>query len=162
MIVFLITLLSLAMSLIIMNEFYYWVVLYDTQEHHIMRGRNKTNLEWISFGSSYCRFGILPEEPGKGFNFGVAAQFFYYSDKMLREYTPRCLKKGGTVYLIIADLVFAEVGKYMYGADRYQELLNRKSLGDEFSVRKKLRLRFPVQYLFCYNSIFVLCYVFRY
>lgn len=129
---------------LLLNEYYYNIVLRNTQEHQIMRGRKKKNLNWISFGSSYCRYGLSSGEDEVGFNFGVAAQFLYYSDKMLREYATSCLKNKGNVYLIIADLVFAEVGRGWYGAQRYNELLKKKTLGDDYSYKQRLLLRFPL------------------
>ena len=129
---------------LLLNEYYYNIVLRNTQEHQIMRGRKKKNLNWISFGSSYCRYGLSSGEDEVGFNFGVAAQFLYYSDKMLSEYATSCLKNKGNVYLIIADLVFAEVGRGWYGAERYNELLKKKTLGDDFSYKQRLLLRFPL------------------
>lgn len=129
---------------LLLNEYYYNIVLRNTQEHQIMRGRKKKNLNWISFGSSYCRYGLSSGEDEVGFNFGVAAQFLYYSDKMLREYATSCLKNKGNVYLIIANLVFAEVGRGWYGAERYNELLKKKTLGDDFSYKQRLLLRFPL------------------
>ena len=129
---------------LLLNEYYYNIVLRNTQEHQIMRGRKKKNLNWISFGSSYCRYGLSSGEDEVGFNFGVAAQFLYYSDKMLREYATSCLKNKGNVYLIIADLVFAEVGRGWYGAERYNELLKKKTLGDDYSYKQRLLLRFPL------------------
>ena len=128
----------------ILNEYYYHIVLRNTQEHQILRGKKKKNLSWISCGSSYCRYGITSGKGEAGFNFGVAAQFLYYSDKMLREYSTSCLKNKGNVYLIIAYLVFAEVGRGWYGAERYNELLKKKTLGDDFSYKQRLLLRFPL------------------
>ena len=125
----------------LLNEFYFHVVLSYTQELQILKGKNGKNYDWIAFGSSYCRFGLTstPDEDEVGFNFGVAAQFLYYSDKMLREYAETCLKKNGIVFLIIADLVFAEVGRGLYGADRYQLLLNKLSLGNGDRYRSFLQ-----------------------
>lgn len=128
----------------LLNEYYYHVVLRYTQEHQIMRGKKGKNYDWIAFGSSYCRFGLTLGEDEVGFNFGVAAQFLYYSDKMLREYAVSCLKNKGTVFLIIAYLVFAEVGRGRYKAERYPLILSKKSLGDEYSVFNYLRMRFPL------------------
>ena len=126
----------------VMNEFYFWIVLGNRQEQQILKAKKRKNYSWVSFGSAYCRYGLFPSE--EGFNFGVASQFFYYTDKMLREYTVQCLKKGGIVFIIIADLVFSEVGKGLYGADRYQLLLSKRSLGDEYSFLKKMNLRYSL------------------
>lgn len=128
----------------ILNEYYYHIVLRNTQEHQILRGKKKKNLSWISFGSSYCRYGITSGKGEAGFNFGVAAQFLYYSDKMLREYSTSCLKNKGNVYLIIADLVFAEVGQGLFNPRRYQVLLSKENLGADYSLIQRLSLRFPL------------------
>ena len=129
----------------LLNEYYFYIVLSSTQEIQILKGKKRRKkYDWIAFGSSYCRYGLSSSEDGVGFNFGVAAQFLYYSDKMLREYAVSCLKNKGTVFLIIADLVFAEVGRGLYGADRYQLLLSKESLGGEYSIITKLKLRFPL------------------
>lgn len=128
----------------LLNEYYYHVVLRYTQEHQIMRGKKGKNYDWIAFGSSYCRFGLTLGEDEVGFNFGVAAQFLYYSDKMLREYAVSCLKNKGTVFLIIADLVFAEVGRGRYNPERYPLILSKKSLGNEYSIINYIRMRFPL------------------
>lgn len=137
-------LLILILFLLALNEYYFYVVLSHTQELQILKGKKGRNYSWIAFGSSYCRYGLASGENLSGSNFGVAAQFFYYTDKMLREYAESCLKKNGTVFLIIADLVFAEVGQGLYEAARYQLLLSKKTLGDEFSAWTYLKLRYPL------------------
>ena len=128
----------------LLNEYYFHIVLRKTQEYQINKGKKGKNYGWIAFGSSYCRYGLYSGEDEVGFNFGVAAQFLYYSDKMLREYAVSCLKNKGTVFLIIAYLVFAEVGRGLYKPDRYQLLLSKESLGDEYSWKKRIKLRMPL------------------
>ena len=137
-----------ALVVFLLNEYYFHIVLSNTQDLQARKGRKGRNLDWVAFGSSYCRYGL---ESGKsedlslnGYNFGIAAQFFYYTDKMLREYSAPCLKKNGTVFIIIADLVFAEVGRGLFNPDRYQLLLSKDSLADEYSFWKKMKLRFPL------------------
>lgn len=139
-----ITFFCIIIAALLLNEYYYHIVLYNSQEHQILRGKKGKNYDWIAFGSSYCRYGLSHGEDEVGFNFGVAAQFLYYSDKMLREYAVSCLKKKGTVFLIIADLVFAEVGRGKYNAKRYPLILTKESLGDEYSFVNYLRMRFPL------------------
>ena len=136
-----------------LNEYYFWRVCGTNQEQQILCGLRRGPYEMISFGSSYCRYGIFFDKNQSGFNFGIAAQFFYYTDLMLREYAPKCLKKGGKVYLIIADLVFAEVGEGLFAPEKYQLILEKKTLGNEFSMGKHLRLRYP---LFFGNTLFKL------
>lgn len=129
--------------LYISNEIYFHVVLRNNQEQEIYHGKNG-NYDIVSFGSTYCRYGIEFPENVNGFNFGFTGQFLYYTDKMLREYTPKCLTPGGTVCLIIADLVFAEVGKGLYDADRYPLILSKKSLEDEYSFIVYAQKRYPL------------------
>ena len=133
---------SVGIVILLLNEYYYHVVLKNKPEHKILRGL-KNKYDMIAFGSSYGLYGISFPKDSNGFNFCLGGQFFYYTDKMLREYAPRCLNSGGTVYLIIADLVFAEVGKGLYNSERYPLILSKKSLGDEYSLLNYLRMRFP-------------------
>ena len=62
---------------------------------------------------------------------------------MLHQYVKTC-KKGGVVYLIIADLVFAKEGNGLYGAEEYVKFLDRSTLGEEYSAGRYIRSRFPV------------------
>lgn len=128
---------------VLLNEFFFWKVLGNTQEIQILKGKKGT-YKAISFGSAYCRYGIDFGDNYNGFNFGFASQFFYYTDKMLRDIAPKCLEKKGIVFLIIADLVFAEYGKGLYGADRYQILLSKEILGDEYKLGLWIKKRFPL------------------
>ena len=128
---------------LLLNEYYFHIVLRNTPEHKILKGL-KGKYDYLAFGSSYGLYGISFPKGANGFNFCLGGQFFYYTNKMLREYTPRCLKKGGTVYLIIADLVFAKLGKGIYNPERYPLILSKESLGEEFSILKYLRMRYPL------------------
>lgn len=136
----------MVLIVLLLNEYYYHISLQNTQEHQILQGKTGRNYDWIAFGSSYCRYGLTLGEDEVGFNFGVSAQFLYYSDKMLREYAVSCLRNKGTVFLIIADLVFAEVGRGKYKAERYPLILSKESLGDEYSLVNYLKMRFPLFY----------------
>ncbi len=136
-------LLIIAFLLTALNEFYFHIVLGLQQEQHILKAQ-KSKYDMIAFGSAYCRHGIDFPEACHGYNFGIVSEFFYYTDKMLREYAPKCLKQNGIVYLIIADLVFARVGKGIYGSERYSILLSKKSLGEEFALKDYLKFRFPL------------------
>lgn len=140
MILFIIGILFLLLFLL--NEYYYHIVLRNTQEHKIMRGL-KGKYDYVAFGSSYGLYGISFPKECNGFNFCIGGQFFYYTNKMLREYTPKCLKPGGTVYLVIADLVFARLGKGLYRPERYSFLLTRNSMGKDYSYLDYIRMRFP-------------------
>ena len=132
--------------LFVLNEAYLWIVMGKSQVIQVIKGkRRKDKYDAIAFGSAYCRCSI--DFGGfNGYNFGIGSQFFYYTDKMLREIAPRCLKKGGTVFLIIADLVFAEEGKGLYEPDRYQLMLSKKTLGDEYNIQTFFKVRFPLFY----------------
>lgn len=128
---------------LLLNEYYFHIVLKDQQEHKILKGL-KGKFDRMAFGSSYGLFGISFPKEVNGFNFCLGGQFLYYTDKMLREYAPKCLNPGGIVYLVIADLVFAKVGKGIYNSERYPLILSKKSLGDEYSITNYLQMRFPL------------------
>lgn len=130
--------------LLLLNEYYYWVVCDDQQYIHMLKGEEGGPYDAIAFGSAYCRYGLDFSNTGiKGYNFGYGSQFFYYTNLMLRQYAKTC-KKGGVVYLIIADLVFAKEGKGLYGADQYVKFINSELLVDEYSVFKFFKARFPL------------------
>lgn len=149
--IYLLSVLCFFVVLILFNEYYYHIVLRDEQEHKILKGL-EGRYNQISFGSSYGLFGIDFSGDPYGYNFCIGGQFFYYTDKMLREYAPRCLEKGGIVYIVIADMVFAKVGKGLYKSDRYSLLLSRKSLGKEYSLYHYIKKRMP---LFFYPGTWV-------
>ena len=140
MILFIISILFLL--LLLLNEYYYHIMLRNTQEHKILRGL-KGKYDCVAFGSSYGLYGISFPKECNGFNFCIGGQFLYYTDKMLRDYITKCVKPGGSIFLVIADLVFAEVGKGLYKPERYPLILSKKSLGEEFSYLNYLRMRFP-------------------
>lgn len=128
---------------LLLNEYYFHIVLSSQQEHKILKGL-KGKYGKIAFGSSYGLYGISFPKETDGFNFCLSGQFFYYTDKMLREYAPKCLKPHGTIYLVIADLVFARLGKGLYRPERYPLLLNKDSLGRDYSYFNYIRNRFPL------------------
>lgn len=138
---FLIILAVFVSSFFFLNWYYLKIVLRYSQENKIIEGKNG-RYKSIAFGSSYCRFGLDDKIGNEFFNFGYSAQFFYYTEKMLREYAPRCIEKGGVVYLIIADLVFAEVGKGLYCELAMQRILSKESLADEYSFWKLIKYRY--------------------
>lgn len=119
-------------ALFLSNLYYLKVELKNSQEYFIKQVIHKKS-DCYSFGSAYCRFGLDFEAAGypRGYNLGFGSQFFYYTDKMLRKYT-KLLPEGGTVFIICADLVFAEEGKGLYGAQRYCLFLDKEDLGDEW------------------------------
>ena len=129
--------------LLVANEYYYHIVLSETQEYQIKNGVCG-NYDRIAFGSSYGRYALSFDEKSKGFNFCVAAQFFYYTDLMLRDIVPKCLNKNGIVYIIIPDLIFAKVGKGLYGSDRYSFFLSKQIMGSEYSTKDYLKYRLPL------------------
>ena len=129
---------------ILLNEYYYLIVCDYHQYNHMKRGEKAGPYDVIAFGSAYCRYGLdFKNTNVYGYNFGYGSQFFYYSNLMLHQYAKTC-KKGGVVYLIIADLVFAKLGKGLYGADEYLKFLDKGLLKDEYSIIKYIRVRFPL------------------
>ncbi len=126
------------------NEYYYWVVCDFTQDYHMRKGEKGAPYDAIAFGSAYCRYGLDFSSSGlNGYNFGYSSQFFFYTNLMLNQYAKTC-KKGGIVYLIIADMVFAKVGKGIYGAEEYVKFLNKSTLREEYSYSGFLKSRLPV------------------
>ena len=128
----------------LLNEYYYWIVCDYHQYNHMKRGAKGGPYDVIAFGSAYCRYGLdFKDTNVYGYNFGYGSQFFYYTNLMLHQYARTC-KKGGVVYIIIADLVFAKLGKGLYGANEYIKFLDKRFLKEEYSVKKFVRSRFPV------------------
>ena len=125
--------------LLCMNEYYKRIVIKDEQEFHIKRGRRaKSKYDIVAFGSSYARYAFDFTDTGlNGYNFGFVAQFFYYTDKMIRAFSST-FKEGSTVVITIPDLCFAEVGNGMYQPQRYVIFLDKKELGDEYTIRNYL------------------------
>ncbi len=133
--------------LLVVNYYYTHVVVRNTQEYHIKQVEQG---QWdaLAFGSAYCRFGIdFSGTDMNGYNLGFASQFFYYTDKMLRQ-NARFTKRGGHIFLICADLCFAEVGTGLYDADRYIKFLKKSILVRNILIGNILRRLF-----FLYFSI---------
>lgn len=132
-----ITLLLICLILVFLglNEYYKHIVIKNEQEAHIKRGRKKSKeYDIVAFGSSYARYTFDFSETGiSGYNFGFVAQFFYYTDKMIRAFSGS-FKEGCKVVITIPDLCFAEVGDGMYHPQRYVMFLNKKELGNEFTL----------------------------
>jgi hypothetical protein len=115
------------------NFYYTAVVLRPTQEYHIRQVR-KGQWDALAFGSAYCRFGIdFSESSMNGYNLGFGSQFLYYTQIMLHQ-NARFAKRGGHIFIICADLCFAEVGKGLYNAERYLQFVDKEHLGDEYSL----------------------------
>lgn len=156
-----ISLITCILLLFASNCYYKTILFKDTQEYFIKNAAGK-KWNYLSFGSAYCRFGLDFNAAGymDGRNLGYGSQFFYYTDKMLRQYGD-LVPKGGYVFLICANLVFAEVGKGLYNADRYPLFLDRKSLGDEWSYWKYIKnVLFPC-FFYPRNNLQVVKHVLR-
>lgn len=128
----------LAAVLLSANTFYVFVVVANTQEHHI-RAIGHRKYSYLAFGSTYCRYALDFRSVGAdGYNLGYAAQFFYYTDLMVRRFVHNA-KPGAVIFIICAALAYAKVGKGELGCydyKKYIHFMDRKSLGDEFSVRR--------------------------
>lgn len=140
--IWLILLVGAVVLFVLMNVLYRH--LDDSQEAHILRAK-KGRWDMVCFGSSYCRYAFDFEDTGvNGYNLGFVAQFFYYTKKMLQCYSP-FFRKNCYVILVIVNLVFAREGRNEYGgANKYRRILNRKSLGDDFSLVKYICSLFPL------------------
>lgn len=144
MITIVIVLLVLVITgLLLLNFFYIFVVRHNDQEEEIRRGRKvKDKYEIVAFGSSYCRYAFDFSETGKtGYNFGVVAQFLYYTDLMIRSFR-NCYKHNCLILIALPGMVFGEPGKGKYGSSRYVRFVNRKLLGDEFSFKNLFFLKY--------------------
>jgi hypothetical protein len=117
---------------------------YLTEGQHCNRIKNGA-YDIVNLGSSYSRYGFDYEKAElKGYNLGISGQFFYYTDLMLKQYSP-WFNKDCVVVIIIADLVFARVGKGMYKPERYTAMIDKDLLGDEYSKWKYFsRVVFPL------------------
>lgn len=138
MILLVLLIILIVIFFIIINEFYLRRVISDSEIFFIRNVKKEKKYDYLSFGSSYCRYG-LDLRDYNGYNLGMSGQFFYYTDKLLRYYAPLCLKEKGTVFLIIADLVFAEPGKGQLYPERYLSILPPHYLEDEYSFWKYLK-----------------------
>lgn len=123
-----------------LNEFYFRIG--DTLANQIKKTDGE-KYNSIAIGSTYCRYSIA-DKKNVIFNIGIDGQFFYYTNKFLRHYAPKFLNTGGTVYIICADLAFACVGKGLYGPGKYIGLLSRDELGDDFTLSRFLKYRYPL------------------
>lgn len=132
----------LVVAALIANEYYIKVVQKDSVSNHIIRNsRNKHDS--IAIGSTYCRYAIDDKNNGI-LNLGFNGQFLYYTDLFLRHYAPQTLKKGGVVYIICADLVFAREGKGLYGPGKYIGVLTKEELGEDYTLKNFLKYRLPI------------------
>lgn len=134
----LIFLVTLVVLILLANVFYVFVVMADTQEYQI-RAIGRRKYSYLAFGSTYCRYALDFRSVGvDGYNLGYAAQFFYYTDLMVRRFV-RNAKPGAVIFIICADLAYVKVGKGEGGwfdYKKYIHFLDRVSLGDEYSVRR--------------------------
>lgn len=128
---------SAIVFLLLANYLYKRIVLYNTQEEQIIRASRKQNAYDIaSFGSSYARYAFdFSDTTLKGANFGLLPQFLHYTEKMVKDYR-HTYKDNALIVIVLPDLVFAREGKGLYGAERYINLLSKKALGDEYSIKK--------------------------
>lgn len=128
------------------NAYYRRVVIYNDQELHIKRGSQKRNAyDIVAFGSSYCRYAFdFSNCNVSWYNFGFVAQFFYYTDKMIRAFR-KSYMSGCKVVITVPNLCFAEVGDGMYHPQRYVFFMNKKNLGEEYSFINYIKyVLFPV------------------
>lgn len=121
---------------VIANEYYRHVVIRNDQEAHIKRGSKVKNAyDIVAFGSSYGRYAFDFSECGiNWYNFGFVAQFFYYTDKMIRAFRPS-YNADCKVVITVPDLCFAEVGDGLYHPQRYVSFLDKSALGKEWSIK---------------------------
>lgn len=144
--IFLYFMISAIVFLLLANYLYKRIVLYNTQEEQIRRASRKKNAyEIASFGSSYARYAFdFSDTTLMGANFGLLPQFLYYTEKMIIDYR-KSYKNNALIIIVLPALIFAREGKGLYGAERYINLLSKKALGDEFSIKKYITQKlFPL------------------
>lgn len=136
--------LGLVFLFIYMNYVYLYKVNYNSQDNLILNGK-KGQWDYIAIGSTYGRYGIDFNAVGcKGWNFCFAPQFLYYTEKILYSYS-RYFKANCIVIITLPDLVFISEGRYDYGgSNRYHRILDRESLGEDFSCKRWLFSRLPL------------------
>ena len=140
---FIVAVVIILLAILLINTYYLKVVHVNSQENHILRGL-KGKYDAIALGSAYCRYGIdFSKTNVNGYNFGYASQFFYYTDIMLKYIAPKCLNSGGTVYIIIADLVFASVGKKELNYKGMMRFLPYRVLDKEHSLGEYIKSNYP-------------------
>lgn len=104
------------------------------------------DIELASFGSSYSKYGILPNEipTKKAFNFGIQPESIHYDFKMLKMYTNH-LKKGCIVLLNIPNLVFTFVDYSSEQANtKYYYFMDKQYIKNYKNYKKFLIKYFPI------------------
>lgn len=124
---------------LLLNFYYVFIVRYNEQEEDIKRGtRKKFAYEIVAFGSSYARYAYdFSVTNLRGYNFGIVAQFLYYTDLMVRSFRDT-YHSGAYIIITIPDLCFGKVGKGTYNSQRYVRFVKKEILGDEYSYTKYL------------------------
>jgi hypothetical protein len=108
---------------------------YFSEEQHCNRIKDGT-WDIVNLGSSYSRYGFDYEGTGlKGYNLGFSAQFFYYTNLMLKQYS-RYFNENCIVLIIVPDLCFAREGKGFYNSDRYIKMIDKELLQNEYTIWK--------------------------
>lgn len=102
-------------------------------------------IEIASFGSSYAKYGILPEKfPCKTFNFGIQPESLSYDFKMLKMYTTN-LKEKAIVILNVPNLVFSFVD---YASDasntKYYYFLDKQYIKDYKPYKYFTKITMPL------------------
>lgn len=130
-------------SLFLLNLYYIKVTRFNDQEEHIKRGSKKINqFDIAAFGSSYCRYAFNFESTNlSGYNFGIVAQFLYYTNLMIRSFR-KTYKDNALIIIVLPSLVFAEPGKGKYAPSRYVRFVKKSLLKDEYSIFRKILLSY--------------------
>lgn len=104
------------------------------------------NIELANFGSSYAKFGIIPNEiyNVKAFNFGIQPESINYDFKMLKMYTKN-LNKNCIVLLNIPNLVFTFVDyKTEQANTKYYYFMDKQYINKYRGYKKFLNVHFPI------------------
>lgn len=134
---------AVILLLLLLNIYYVRVVRYNDQEEYIKRGSKKVNAyDAAAFGSSYCRYAFIFEKSGvRGYNFGIVAQFLYYTDLMIRSFR-KTYRNNSIIIIVLPDLVFADPGNGKYEANRYVRFVEKSLLKNEYSPWRRILLSY--------------------
>lgn len=112
MVIFIVIIIVALVGFFILNFLYKRTNHYRNMISNVKKFINGVDkeIELASFGSSYAKFGIIPEQiqEMKAFNFGIQPESINYDFKMIKMYKEN-LKKGAIILLNIPNLVFTFV-----------------------------------------------------
>lgn len=102
------------------------------------------NLEIANFGSTYGKYAFEYLGEKNGFNFSLEPQYFYYMDKMIRQYRNH-LTENAVVLLVIPTGVFLSDGKIAESRGmKYYHFMNPEYIYHYNWIKKVLNVKYPL------------------